>query len=156
DEGRPVVLDHLLDGPADDAEQLVLGVIEPGQDARVVHQAERVGLAPVDGDLLPVHGHGGALQFRQDYPRRRARDTIGPRMHTLASLQPAHFHAALTLREPHPGAADEIVVYATDGPDLRDFLTLVGRFNGRVERPTRWRPLVVTCDDPLDRLIAER
>lgn len=77
-------------------------------------------------------------------------------MHTLLFLEPGHFHATLTLREPRPRVSPEVFVYATDGAELRDFLALVERFNGRAERPTRWRPLVVTSDDPLARLIAER
>lgn len=79
-------------------------------------------------------------------------------MHTLLFLEPAHFHATLTLREPNPGVSDEIFVYAADGngPDVRDFLGLIDRFNGRAERPTRWRPAVVSGADPLARLIAER
>jgi predicted dehydrogenase len=77
-------------------------------------------------------------------------------MHTLLFLEPGHFHATLTLRVPHPRVSDEIVVYATTGPELRDFLALVERFNTRAERPTRWRPIVITDADPLARLIAER
>jgi predicted dehydrogenase len=77
-------------------------------------------------------------------------------MHTLLFLEPGHFHATLTLRVPHPGVADEIVVYATEGAELRDFLALVERFNTRADGPTRWRPTVVTGGDPLARLVAER
>ena len=77
-------------------------------------------------------------------------------MHTLLFLDPGHFHAALTLRVPNPRVADEIVVYAPDGPDRRDFLALVERFNRRPEAPTRWRPTVVSDGDPLARLIGER
>lgn len=77
-------------------------------------------------------------------------------MHTLLFLEPAHFHATLTLREAHPRVSDEIVVYAAEGPDLRDFLALVDRFNRRAERPTRWRPAVIPGDRPLERLVAER
>jgi predicted dehydrogenase len=76
--------------------------------------------------------------------------------HTLLFLDPGHFHAALTLRVPHPRVADEVVVYAPDGPDLRDFLALIDRFNGRAADPARWRPTVVTTADPLDRLVDER
>ena len=76
--------------------------------------------------------------------------------HTLLFLDPGHFHATLTLRTPQPRAADEIVVYAPDGPELRDFLALVDRFNTRADNPTRWRPLVIPGDDPFDRLVAER
>jgi predicted dehydrogenase len=77
-------------------------------------------------------------------------------MHTLLFLDPGHFHAALALRAANPRVADEIVVYAPDGPDLRDFLALVERFNRRPEAPTRWRPTVVSDGDPLARLIGER
>jgi predicted dehydrogenase len=77
-------------------------------------------------------------------------------MHTLLFLEPGHFHATLTLREPNPLISPEIFVYAQDGPEGRDFLALVERFNARAERPTRWRPVVVTAGDPLARLIAER
>jgi len=77
-------------------------------------------------------------------------------VHTLVFLEPGHFHATLTLRVPHPRVADEIVVYATDGPELADFLALVERFNGRADRPTRWRPRVITDPDSLGRLVGER
>jgi hypothetical protein len=47
-------------------------------------------------------------------------------VHTLLFLDPGHFHAALTLRVPHPGIEDEIFVYAPPadgaGVELRDFL----------------------------------
>jgi predicted dehydrogenase len=74
----------------------------------------------------------------------------------LLFLEPGHFHATLTLRVPHPRVSDEIFVYATAGPELRDFLALVERFNTRAEQPTRWRPVVITEADPLARLIADR
>jgi predicted dehydrogenase len=77
-------------------------------------------------------------------------------MHTLVFLEPGHFHAALTLGDRHPRVRDEVQVYATEGPELRDFLALVDRFNRRAERPTRWRTVVRTGADPLARLIDER
>ena len=77
-------------------------------------------------------------------------------MRTLAFLEPGHFHATLTLREPTPRVAPEVLVYATAGPELEDFLALVDRFNRRAERPTRWRPRVQVDADPLARLLAER
>ncbi|HEX9125510.1 MAG TPA: putative oxidoreductase C-terminal domain-containing protein, partial [Methylomirabilota bacterium] len=81
-------------------------------------------------------------------------------MHTLLFLDPGHFHAALTLRVPHPGIQDEIFVYAPPadggGVELRDFLKLVERFNRRSAEPTRWRPTVITSGDPFARLVTER
>jgi predicted dehydrogenase len=79
-----------------------------------------------------------------------------PALNTLLFLDPGHFHAALTLRVPQPRAADEIFVYAREGAELRDFLALVERFNRRSPEPTRWRPVVTACPEPLERLIAER
>lgn len=76
--------------------------------------------------------------------------------HTLLFLEPAHFHAALTLSAPHPRVADTIVVYAPDDAERRDFLALVERFNRRPEAPTRWRADVVTTAEPLPRLVADR
>ena len=77
-------------------------------------------------------------------------------MHTLLFLDPGHFHAALTLRVPQARVADEIFVYAREGAELRDFLALVERFNRRSPDTTRWRPVVTTSDDPLERLVTER
>jgi predicted dehydrogenase len=75
--------------------------------------------------------------------------------HRLLFLDPGHFHATLTLRTPHPRVSDEIVVYAPDRQERRDFLALVDRFNRRPVGPTRWQVDVVTTDDPLARLIVE-
>jgi predicted dehydrogenase len=77
-------------------------------------------------------------------------------VHTLAFLEPGHFHATLTLREPSPRVSPEVFVYATAGPELDDFLALVDRFNRRAERPTRWQPRLRIVDDPLAGLVAER
>ena len=77
-------------------------------------------------------------------------------MHTLTFLEPGHFHAALTLGERHPRVRDEIFIYAQQGAELDDFLTLVQAFNRRAERPTSWRPVVRTGDLALEHLIAER
>ena len=77
-------------------------------------------------------------------------------MHTLMFLAPGHFHAALTLRERHPLVSDEIVVYASDEAEVREFLDLVASFNARAERPTGWRPVVHVGGDPLERLLADR
>ena len=77
-------------------------------------------------------------------------------MHRLLFLEPAHFHAALTLRVSNPRVADEVVVYAPNGTECREFLALLERFNRRAERPTRWRAQVVSSADLCARLIDER
>lgn len=77
-------------------------------------------------------------------------------MHTLAFLDPGHFHAALTLRERHPRVREEVFVYAPAGPELDDFLALIDAFNRRAERPTAWRPVVRAGAGSLERFLAER
>jgi len=77
-------------------------------------------------------------------------------VHTLAFLEPGHFHAALTLRTANASVHDEIFVYAEAGRELDDFLALIEAFNGRSEEPTSWRPVVWTGARPIERLIAER
>ena len=77
-------------------------------------------------------------------------------MHTLAFLEPGHFHAALTLRTANASVHDEIFVYAEPGRELDDFLALVEAFNRRAEEPTSWRPVVWTGARPIERMIAER
>jgi predicted dehydrogenase len=77
-------------------------------------------------------------------------------VHTLAFLDPGHFHAALTLSERHPRVSEEIFVYASPGPELDDFLALIDAFNRRRERATAWRPVVRVGDGSLDRFLAER
>ncbi|HUF91380.1 MAG TPA: putative oxidoreductase C-terminal domain-containing protein [Candidatus Limnocylindria bacterium] len=80
--------------------------------------------------------------------------------HTLLFLEPGHFHAALTLRERHPLAADEVVVYVREGPDgareATEFGDLIEAFNRRPQRPTRWRAVVRAHPEPLARLLDER
>ncbi len=77
-------------------------------------------------------------------------------MHTLAFLDPGHFHAALTLGDRHPRVRDELVVHAPKGPELDDFLALVDAFNHRRERPTGWRVTVHAGERSLERLVDER
>ena len=77
-------------------------------------------------------------------------------MHTLAFLEPGHFHAALTLGTPHPNVREEIFVYAPPGAELDDFLALIDAFNRRPERPTAWKPVVRAGDRSLERLVADR
>jgi predicted dehydrogenase len=77
-------------------------------------------------------------------------------MHTLAFLEPGHFHAALTLGTLHPNVREEIFVYAPLGQELDDFLALIDAFNRRAESPTAWKPVVRAGDRSLERLIADR
>lgn len=76
--------------------------------------------------------------------------------HTLVVLDPGHFHAALSLRKPHPRLNDDVHVFAADGPDVDAFLGIVQSFNQRAQAPTRWKLHVHRGADPLARLRAQR
>jgi len=76
--------------------------------------------------------------------------------YTLMVLDPGHFHAALPLRTRHPLLAEDVHVFAPDGPGLERFLAMVGRFNARAEAPTAWRLHVHRAEDPLAALLAAR
>lgn len=69
-------------------------------------------------------------------------------------IDPGHFHAALVLKEMHPGVSPVVEVYAPDGPDLADFLDRIRRFNTRADHPTAWQPTVHAGADFLDRMRA--
>ncbi|MGQ0578291.1 MAG: putative oxidoreductase C-terminal domain-containing protein [Betaproteobacteria bacterium] len=76
--------------------------------------------------------------------------------HTLVVLDPGHFHAALTLRQRHPRLSDDVHVYASDGPELENFLHIVRSFNRRADDATRWNLHVYRGDDHFERLRSER
>lgn len=76
--------------------------------------------------------------------------------HTLVVLDPGHFHAGLTLRNSHPALNDDVYVYAPEGPDVENFLRMVGTFNARASNPTAWKLHVYRGADFMQRLRAER
>ena len=98
----------------------------------------------------------GNYHRRQSRGNRNACERTHQPMHTLVFSNPGHFHAALSLRQNHPRINEDIYVYAEEGPDLEAFLVLVNSFNDRTETPTHWRLHVVTGQDWLERMIAER
>ncbi len=81
---------------------------------------------------------------------------VGVDKHTLVVVNPGHFHAALTLRLSHPRLADDVYVYAEEGPDLERFVAIVEQFNARPSRPTRWTLHVHRGADYLERACTER
>lgn len=76
-------------------------------------------------------------------------------MHTLAVINPGHFHAALTLRKMHPDLSRDVYVYAEEGNDLKSFISLVWAFNRRAENPTAWKLHVYAGKDFLERAVRE-
>ncbi len=71
-------------------------------------------------------------------------------------LDPGHFHAALSLRESHPGLSPDVHVYAPEGPGLDAFCAMIESFNRRPVAPTRWQLHLHPTADPLAALLRER
>lgn len=94
--------------------------------------------------------------MRAGAQRRRTDRKLAADKHTLVVLDPGHFHAALTLRLRHPRLSDDVHAYATDGPDLENFLRIVRTFNQRADNPTRWKLQVYRGEDHFERLRSQR
>ena len=77
-------------------------------------------------------------------------------IHTLLIINPGHFHAALTLKDPHPAISNKVYVYANRGQELAQFLGIVESFNQRLLNPTAWKLCVYRGEDYLDTAIRER
>jgi predicted dehydrogenase len=76
-------------------------------------------------------------------------------MHTLAIINPGHFHAGLVLREMHPELSKDVYIYSEAGPDLENYMKLVESFNTREDNPTSWNFHVYAADDFIERAIAD-
>src|ERR1051326_348381 len=74
----------------------------------------------------------------------------------LVTLDPGHFHAALVQKFMYPQVDAEVHVYAPEGEDLRLHLKRIEDFNARAENPTRWKELLYTGPDFLERMVKER
>ncbi|MBQ7296931.1 MAG: Gfo/Idh/MocA family oxidoreductase [Alistipes sp.] len=71
-------------------------------------------------------------------------------------LDPGHFHAALVQRESLAGVSDTVRVYAPAGAGLEQYLANIDRFNSREEAPSQWVEQVMTGDDCLEQLLANK
>ncbi len=74
----------------------------------------------------------------------------------LINLNPGHFHAGLIHMHDYPQIDPEVHVYAPEGDELENYLSMVERFNTRQENPTNWEPRVYTGDDYLSRMLREK
>jgi predicted dehydrogenase len=74
----------------------------------------------------------------------------------LITLDPGHFHAALVQKTMPAGVDPAVHIYAPAGPDLDRHLALIGGFNTRAEKPTRWQTKVHTGPDFLADMLRDR
>ena len=74
----------------------------------------------------------------------------------LITLDPGHFHAALVQKTMYPDVDPTVHVYAPAGPDLQAHLDRVKAYNSRSESPTKWKEVVYTGPDYLEKMLAQK
>ena len=74
----------------------------------------------------------------------------------LAVLDPGHFHAALVQKSSIDGVSDTVKVYAPEGPELRQYLSLIESYNSRDRSPASWYEDVYAGADYLEKAVTER
>ena len=79
-----------------------------------------------------------------------------PQSVRLICLDPGHFHAALVQKYPNARLDRNVYVYAPEGPEVEDYLSLVTSFNQREEQPTAWIEHPYRGNDYLEKMLNER
>jgi len=68
----------------------------------------------------------------------------------MVLIAPGHFHASLLQKNAIPGVSDTVLVFAPEGPELQNYLSIVEAFNNREENPTHWVTKTYTEPDWLE------
>lgn len=74
----------------------------------------------------------------------------------LIVLDPGHGHATYMQGRMYPGLDPEVHVYAPAGPDVETYLKSIYGMNSRSSNPTKWKMVVYTGTDYLERMLAEK
>ena len=74
----------------------------------------------------------------------------------FVTLDPGHFHAALIQKSMYHDVDSTVHVYAPAGPDLEMHLKRIDAFNSREENPTKWKEIVYSGEDFLQKMIDEK
>ena len=72
----------------------------------------------------------------------------------LVVIDPGHFHAALVQKRANSEIDSEVRVFAPNGVELDDHLSLIESFNSRAENPTHWQERICTDADYLGKFRA--
>lgn len=79
-----------------------------------------------------------------------------PQAFRLICVDPGHFHAALVQKYPNERLDSTVSVYAPEGGDVEEYLSLIESFNLRNEQPTSWHEQVYLGTDFLEKMRKER
>ena len=74
----------------------------------------------------------------------------------LIILDPGHFHAALVQKSMYEEISPVVHVYAPEGPDVKSYIELIGKYNTRKENPTQWEEKVYTGPDYLEKMLKDK
>jgi predicted dehydrogenase len=74
----------------------------------------------------------------------------------LIVLDPGHGHATYMQGRMYEGLDPEVHVYAPAGPDVETYLKSINGMNFRSSNPTKWKMVVYTGPDYLEKMLAEK
>jgi len=74
----------------------------------------------------------------------------------LIVLDPGHGHATYMQGRMYEGIDPEVHVYAPAGPDVETYLNSISRGNNRTSNPTKWKIVLYTGTDYLEKMLAEK
>ncbi|NML38436.1 Gfo/Idh/MocA family oxidoreductase [Chitinophaga sp. G-6-1-13] len=73
----------------------------------------------------------------------------------LIALDPGHFHASLVQQQMYPGIDSTIRVFAPEGPEVKQYLANIERFNQQTDPPVHWATDVYTGPDYLEKMLQQ-
>jgi predicted dehydrogenase len=74
----------------------------------------------------------------------------------LVILDPGHFHAALVQKSMYKEVSPVVYVYAPEGPEVKSYIELIGKYNTRKEDPTQWEAKDYTGPDYLEKMLKDK
>lgn len=74
----------------------------------------------------------------------------------IMTVDPGHFHAGLIHKSMYPVVDSTIYVFASEGPDLKDYLNRIDSYNNRPEDPAAWKTEVYSGPDYLQQMITQK
>lgn len=74
----------------------------------------------------------------------------------LIILDPGHGHATFMQGSMNPAIDPEVHVYAPAGPDVQQYINSIERLNSRKTNPTKWKLVVYTSPDFLQKMLSEK
>ncbi len=104
--------------------------------------------------LLSGCSGGGQKTAEKEKPTSKFTGTAGEVK--LMTLDPGHFHAALIQKSMYEQIDPTVYVFAPEGSDVTDHLSLIEGYNKRADNPTAWTEKVYTGPDYLEKMLSEK